>query len=65
MAQADAIKTPLLILHGDRDRRTGFVQSEMLYRLSNVAGRRRVGALDRGANHDLSRTGPWWIEWID
>ena len=29
---ADAIKTPLLILHGDRDRRTGFVQSEMLYR---------------------------------
>ena len=45
MFQADAIKT-LLILHGDRDRRTGFVQSEMLYQTRASRGRRRVGALD-------------------
>ena len=58
VAQADAIQTPLLILHGDRDRRTGFVQSEMLYR----ALERRGAAVElvrwTEANHDLSRTGP-------
>ena len=58
VAQADAIKTPLLILHGDRDRRTGFVQSEMLYRALERRG--AVVELVRWAeaNHDLSRTGP-------
>ena len=58
VVQADAIKTPLLILHGDRDRRTGFVQSEMLYR----ALERRGAAVElvrwTEANHNLSRTGP-------
>jgi dipeptidyl aminopeptidase/acylaminoacyl peptidase len=33
------ITTPYLIFHGDNDRRTGFVQSEMMYRSLKVMGR--------------------------
>ena len=46
---------PIADLHGDRDRT--FVQSEMLYRLSSVAGPPPSWCWTE-ANHNLSRTGP-------
>ncbi|MAV55718.1 MAG: hypothetical protein CMJ28_07165 [Phycisphaerae bacterium] len=58
VAQANAIKTPLLILHGDLDRRTGFVQSEMLYRSLERRGAPVELVRWSEANHNLSRTGP-------
>lgn len=54
---ADRISTPLLIMHGDRDLRTGVSQSLMLYRALRSLGRPVEFALYPGADHDLSRTG--------
>jgi dipeptidyl aminopeptidase/acylaminoacyl peptidase len=51
------IRTPLLIMHADDDRRTGFVQSEMLYRALKVLGRPVEYVRYPDADHDLSRTG--------
>lgn len=52
------ITTPLLIMHGSSDRRTGFVQSEMLYRALRVLGRPVEYVRYPGADHDMSRRGP-------
>ncbi len=51
------IRTPLLIMHGDNDRRTGFVQSEMLFRSLVALGRETEYVRFPGATHELSRTG--------
>ena len=57
LTYAANIRTPLLIKHGDNDRRTGFVQSEMLYRTLAVLGRDVEYARYPGATHELSRSG--------
>jgi len=53
----DAITTPLLIQHGDTDLRTGYVQSEMLYKALKVLGRPVEYARYPKATHELSRSG--------
>lgn len=52
-----AIRTPLLIQHGDNDRRTGFVQSEMLYKSLKVLGRDVEFVRYPRATHEMSRSG--------
>lgn len=52
-----AIKTPLLIQHGDTDLRTGVRQSEMLYKALKVLGRPVEYARYPRATHELSRSG--------
>ncbi len=53
----DAITTPLLIQHGDTDFRTGYVQSEMLYKALKVLNRPVEYARYPHATHELSRSG--------
>jgi dipeptidyl aminopeptidase/acylaminoacyl peptidase len=57
LTYVDNITTPLLIQHGDNDRRTGFVQSEMLFRSLKVLGRPVEEVRYPRASHELSRTG--------
>ena len=57
LTYVDAIKTPLLIQHGDNDRRTGFVQSEMLLRSLKVLGRDVESVRYPRASHEMSRAG--------
>jgi len=51
------ITTPLLIFHGENDRRTGFVQGEMLYRSLKVLGRPVEYVRHPGATHEITRSG--------
>ena len=51
------ITTPLIIFHGENDRRTGFVQGEMLYRSLKVLGRPVEYVRHPGATHELTRSG--------
>jgi dipeptidyl aminopeptidase/acylaminoacyl peptidase len=51
------ITTPYIIFHGDNDRRTGFVQSEMLYRSLKVLGRPVEYIRHPGGTHELTRSG--------
>lgn len=53
----DRIQTPLIIFHGDNDRRTGFVQSEMLYRSLKVLGRPVEYVRHPNATHEITRSG--------
>ncbi len=53
----DQIKTPLLIIHSDQDRRTGVNQSEMLYKSLKVLERPVEYVRYPGEGHDLSRSG--------
>jgi dipeptidyl aminopeptidase/acylaminoacyl peptidase len=53
----EQIKTPLLIIHSDQDRRTGVAQSEVLYKSLKILGRPVEYVRYGGAGHDLSRTG--------
>lgn len=53
----DKITTPYLIFHGDNDRRTGFVQSEMLYRSLKVLNRPVEYVRHPGGTHELTRSG--------
>jgi dipeptidyl aminopeptidase/acylaminoacyl peptidase len=57
LTYVEAIKTPLLIQHGDNDRRTGFVQSEMLLRSLKVMGRDVEAVRYPRATHEMSRAG--------
>ncbi len=57
LTYVEAIKTPLLIQHGDNDRRTGFVQSEMLLRSLKVMGRDVESVRYPRASHEMSRAG--------
>ncbi len=51
------ITTPYIIFHGDIDRRTGFVQSEMLYHSLKVLGRPVEYVRHPGGTHELTRSG--------
>lgn len=51
------ITTPYIIFHGDNDRRTGFVQSEMLYRSLKVLGRPVEYVRHPTATHEITRSG--------
>jgi dipeptidyl aminopeptidase/acylaminoacyl peptidase len=51
------ITTPLIIFHGENDRRTGFVQGEMLYRSLKVMGRQVEYVRHPGATHEITRSG--------
>lgn len=51
------IRTPYIIFHGDNDRRTGFVQSEMLYKSLKVLGRPVEYVRHPGGTHELTRSG--------
>lgn len=57
LSHVHQIRTPLLILHGDNDLRTGVSQSEMLYKSLKVLGRPVEYVRYPRAGHDLSRTG--------
>lgn len=54
---AHQIRTPLLIMHADRDLRTGISQSEMLYRTLKVLQKPVEYVRYPREGHDLSRTG--------
>jgi dipeptidyl aminopeptidase/acylaminoacyl peptidase len=49
--------TPLIIFHGENDRRTGFVQGEMLYRSLKVLHRPVEYVRHPGATHEITRSG--------
>ncbi|MCL6461460.1 MAG: S9 family peptidase [Flavobacterium micromati] len=51
------IKTPLIIFHGGNDRRTGFVQGEMMFRSLKVLGCPVEYVVHPGATHEITRTG--------
>jgi dipeptidyl aminopeptidase/acylaminoacyl peptidase len=51
------ITTPYIIFHGDNDRRTGFVQSEMLFRSLKILGRPVEYVRHPNATHELTRSG--------
>lgn len=51
------ITTPYIIFHGGNDRRTGFVQGEMMYRSLKVMGRPVEYVVHPGATHELTRSG--------
>lgn len=52
------IKTPLLILHGSQDYRTGVTQSEMLYRALKQQGKPVEYVRYPNVGHELTRSGP-------
>lgn len=51
------ITTPYIIFHGGNDRRTGFVQGEMMYRSLKVLGRPVEYVVHPGASHEITRSG--------
>jgi dipeptidyl aminopeptidase/acylaminoacyl peptidase len=51
------ITTPYIIFHGDNDRRTGFVEGEMLYRSLKVLGRPVEYVRHPNASHEITRSG--------
>lgn len=51
------ITTPYIIFHGGNDRRTGFVQGEMIYRSLKVLGRPVEYVVHPGATHEITRSG--------
>lgn len=53
----DQITTPYIIFHGDNDRRTGFVQSEMLYKSLKALGRPVEYVRHPNATHEITRSG--------
>ena len=57
LTYVDQIDTPLLILHGDEDLRTGVAQSEMLYKSLKILGKSVEYVRYPNAGHDLSRAG--------
>jgi dipeptidyl aminopeptidase/acylaminoacyl peptidase len=57
LSYVDSIKTPLLIQHGDVDFRTGFVQSQILYKSLKQLGRDVEYVRYPRATHELSRSG--------
>ncbi|MEO8027192.1 MAG: S9 family peptidase [Bryobacteraceae bacterium] len=52
------INTPLLIIHGSEDFRTGYVQSETLYRSLKQMNKPVEYIRYPGVGHELSRSGP-------
>ncbi len=54
----DKINTPFLIIHGSEDLRTGYAQSEMLYRSLKQMGKPVEYIRYPSVGHELSRSGP-------
>ena len=52
------IHTPLLIIHGSQDNRTGVVQSQMLFRALKQLNRPVEYIRYPGAGHEITRSGP-------
>ena len=57
LTYVDQITTPLLIIHSDKDLRTGVIQSEVLYKSLKALDRPVEYVRYPDAGHDLSRTG--------
>jgi dipeptidyl aminopeptidase/acylaminoacyl peptidase len=57
LTYVEEIRTPLLVIHSDRDRRTGVNQSEMLYKALKVLERPVEYVRYPEEGHDLSRSG--------
>ncbi len=57
LTYVEDITTPLLLKHGDTDFRTGFVQSQMLYKSLKQLGREVEYVRYPRATHELSRSG--------
>jgi dipeptidyl aminopeptidase/acylaminoacyl peptidase len=55
---ADAITTPLLILHSEQDLRCPISQAEELFVALRLRGREVEFVRFPGASHELSRSGP-------
>ena len=51
------ITTPFIIFHGANDRRTGFVQGEMMFRSLKYLGRPVEYVVHPGATHEITRSG--------
>ena len=51
------ITTPYIIFHGANDRRTGFVQAEMMFRSLKVLKRPVEFVVHPGATHEITRAG--------
>lgn len=51
------ITTPYILFHGANDRRTGFVQVEMMYRSLKAMGRPVEFVRHPGATHEITRSG--------
>lgn len=51
------IHTPFIIFHGANDRRTGFVQAEMMFRSLKVLNRPVEFVVHPGATHEITRSG--------
>jgi dipeptidyl aminopeptidase/acylaminoacyl peptidase len=51
------ITTPYIIFHGANDRRTGFVQGEMMYRSLKILKRPVEYVVHPGATHEITRSG--------
>lgn len=51
------ITTPFIIFHGGNDRRTGFIQAEMMFRSLKVLDRPVEFVLHPGATHEITRNG--------
>ena len=56
-AYVDKINTPLLIMHSDKDLRTGVIQSEMLYKSLKILGKPVEYIRYPNEGHELSRSG--------
>ena len=51
------ITTPYIIFHGENDRRTGVIQSEMMYRSLKILNRPVEYVRHPGASHEITRSG--------
>jgi dipeptidyl aminopeptidase/acylaminoacyl peptidase len=51
------ITTPYIIFHGGNDRRTGFIQAEMMFRSLKVLGRPVEFVVHPNGTHELTRSG--------
>nr|WP_315180072.1 S9 family peptidase [uncultured Flavobacterium sp.] len=51
------ITTPFIIFHGGNDRRTGFIQAEMMFRSLKVLNRPVEFVVHPGATHEITRNG--------
>lgn len=57
LSYVEKIQTPLLIIHGDQDLRTGVIQSEMLYKSLKILGRPVEYVRYPKEGHELTRSG--------
>jgi len=57
ISYVEKIQTPLLIIHGDQDLRTGVIQSEMLYKSLKILGKPVEYIRYPKEGHELTRSG--------